>query len=72
MGTEILERRFAAIGARLNIVGPQVGAPRIDVVSGTFDIRFAGSGRQRCGASWTSPHSPPRSQARKYHDCGAR
>jgi len=46
MGTEILERRFAAIGARLNIVGPQVGAPRIDVDSGTFDIRFAGSGRQ--------------------------
>jgi len=46
MGTEVLERRFAAIGARLNVVGPQVGAPRIDVGSGVFDIRFAGSGRQ--------------------------
>jgi hypothetical protein len=44
MGTEVLERRFAAIGARLNVVGPQVGAPRIDVRWGTFDIRFAGSG----------------------------
>jgi hypothetical protein len=46
MSIEVLERRFAAIGARLNIVGPQVGAPRIDVGSGTFDIRFAGGGRR--------------------------
>ena len=27
MSTEVLERRFAAIGARLNVVGPPVGAP---------------------------------------------
>src|ERR687897_642718 len=46
MSTEVLQRRFAAIGARLNIVGPQAGAPRIDVGSGTFDIRFAGGGRR--------------------------
>jgi hypothetical protein len=49
MGTEVLQRRFAAIGARLNVVGRQVGAPRIDVGSdalGLFDIRFAGSGRR--------------------------
>jgi len=49
MGTEVLERRFAAMGARLNIVGPPVGAPRIDVGSDArgefFDVRFAGSGR---------------------------
>ena len=31
MCTEVLERRFAAIGARLNVGGPRVGAPRIDV-----------------------------------------
>jgi hypothetical protein len=49
MGTEVLERRFAAIGARLNVVGPPAGAPRIDVGSDArgefFDVRFAGSGR---------------------------
>jgi hypothetical protein len=49
MGTEILERRFAAIGARLNVVGPPAGAPRIDVSSDGrgefFDVRFAGTGR---------------------------
>src|SRR5438093_3529259 len=49
MGTEVLERRFAAIGARLNVVGPPAGAPRIDVGSNArgefFDVRFAGSGR---------------------------
>ncbi len=49
MGTEVLERRFAAIGARLNVVGPPTGAPRIDVGSDArgefFDIRFEGSGR---------------------------
>src|SRR5207302_8407580 len=48
MSTEVLERRFAAIGARLNIVGPPAGAPRIDVGSDgrgeVFDVRFAGSG----------------------------
>jgi hypothetical protein len=46
MGTEVLERRFAAIGARLNVVGPQVGTPRIDVGSDTFEVRFAGRGRR--------------------------
>ena len=49
MGTEALERRFAAIGARLNVVGPPAGAPRIDVRSDGrgefFDVRFAGTGR---------------------------
>ena len=49
MGTEVLERRFAAIGARLNIVGPPAGSPRIDVRSDPrgefFDIRFGGGGR---------------------------
>ena len=49
MGTEVLERRFAAIGARLNVVGPPAGTPRIDVGSDArgeyFDVRFAGSGR---------------------------
>jgi hypothetical protein len=49
MGIEVLERRFAAIGARLNVVGPPGGAPRIDVGADArgefFDVRFAGSGR---------------------------
>ncbi len=50
MGTEVLERRFAAIGARLNVVGPWSGVPRIDVGSdarGEFiDTRFEDSGRR--------------------------
>ena len=49
MRTEVLERRFAAIGARLNVSGPPTGALRIDVRSDGrgefFDVRFAGSGR---------------------------
>ena len=49
MRPEVLERRFAAIGARLNVVGPTAGAPRIDVGSDArgefFDVRFAGRGR---------------------------
>jgi hypothetical protein len=49
MATEVLERRFAVIGARLDVVGPPAGAPRIDVRSDArgefFDVRFAGSGR---------------------------
>jgi hypothetical protein len=49
MGTEVLQRRFAAIGARVNVVGSPAGAPRIDVGSDTrgefFDVRFAGDGR---------------------------
>ena len=49
MGTEVLKRRFAAIGARLNVVGPPIGAPRIglgwDARGEFFDVRFAGNGR---------------------------
>ena len=49
MSTEVLERRFAVIGARLNVVGPPVGAPRIglgwDARGEFFDVRFAGNGR---------------------------
>jgi hypothetical protein len=48
MGIEVLERRFAAIGARLNVVGPPGGSPRIDVGADArgefFDVRFAGTG----------------------------
>ena len=48
MGTEVLERRFATIGARLNVVGRPTGAPRIDIDRDTrgefFDVRFAGTG----------------------------
>jgi hypothetical protein len=50
MGTEVLERRFAAIGARLNVVGPLAGTPRIDVGSDArgefFDVRFADTGHR--------------------------
>jgi hypothetical protein len=46
--TEVLERRFAAMGARMKVAGPARGTPRIDVRSDGrgeyFDIRFAGSG----------------------------
>jgi len=49
MRTEVLERRFAAIGARVDVVGPALGAPRIDVRSDgrgeLFDISFAGDGK---------------------------
>lgn len=49
MGTEVLERRFATIGGRLNVVGRPVGSPRIDVARDTrgefFDVRFPGTGR---------------------------
>ena len=48
--TEVLQRRFAAIGARVHVARPQQGAPRIDVVRDRdgerFDIRFAGRGDQ--------------------------
>jgi hypothetical protein len=48
--TEVLERRFGAIGARVHVARPQQGAPRIDVVRDRdcerFDIRFAGRGDQ--------------------------
>ena len=46
MSTQVLERRFAAIGARLKLVGPPAGAARIDVRSDSrgefFDVRFDG------------------------------
>jgi hypothetical protein len=47
--SEVLERRFASVGARLSLAdGPWRGAPRIDVLSDTygeyFDVRFAGQG----------------------------
>jgi len=42
---DVLERRFAAMGARVSLPDrPWCGAPRIDVVRGGFDISFAGSG----------------------------
>jgi hypothetical protein len=48
MNTEILERRFAAIGARVKVSGDRHGAPQIDVRSDRrgefFDVRFAGRG----------------------------
>jgi hypothetical protein len=48
---EVLERRFAAMGARLSLAErPWRGAPRIDVRSDAqgelFDIRFDGNGRE--------------------------
>ena len=49
MGIETLERRFAAVGARLKVAaGPWRGDPRIDIRIDArgeyFDIRFAGGG----------------------------
>jgi hypothetical protein len=42
MSGELLERRFAAIGARVRIAdGPWRGEPRIDVRGGSFHIGFA-------------------------------
>ena len=42
---EVLERRFAAMGARLSLPErPWRGAPRINVARGGFSIRFTGSG----------------------------
>jgi hypothetical protein len=50
MSSETLERRFAAIGARLKVAGrPWRGAPRIDIRSDArgeyFDLRFTGGER---------------------------
>jgi hypothetical protein len=46
MTMEIVERRFAEIGARVKATGPPVGDPRIDVRPDRrgefFDVRFAG------------------------------
>jgi hypothetical protein len=48
MGTEILERRFAAIGARIELAGSGRGTPQLEVRSGRrgefFEVRFAGRG----------------------------
>jgi hypothetical protein len=48
MGTEILERRFAAIGARVKVAGNGCGTPRIDVRADRrgefFEVRFVGRG----------------------------
>jgi hypothetical protein len=44
---EVLERRFAAMGAQLSLPErPWRGVPRIDVAAAGFDIRFAGSGAE--------------------------
>jgi hypothetical protein len=50
MSSEMLERRFAAVGARLKVAeGPWRGEPRIDIRTDArgeyFDIRFAGGDR---------------------------
>ena len=48
MSTEMLERRFATIGARVKVMGDERGAPVIDVRSDRrgefFEVRFAGRG----------------------------
>lgn len=48
MSTEMLERRFARIGARVKVSGDGRGEPRIDVRSDRrgefFEVRFAGRG----------------------------
>ena len=50
MSTDMLERRFATIGARVKIVGNGRGEPRIDVRSDRrgefFELRFAGRGNE--------------------------
>jgi len=49
MANEILMRRFAAIGARVQVIGAPVGVPRLDVRADArgelFDVRFTGNGR---------------------------
>jgi hypothetical protein len=50
MSSEALERRFAAVGARLNVAaGPWRGEPRIDIRRDArgeyFDVGFAGGGQ---------------------------
>jgi hypothetical protein len=48
METEVLQRRFAAIGARIKVAGDACGSPRIDVRSDRrgefFEVRFVGRG----------------------------
>jgi hypothetical protein len=58
MSSELLTRRFAAIGARLAVEpGPWRGAPRLDVRDETFVLGFTGrSPAARC-ATPTTPRS---------------
>jgi hypothetical protein len=48
LGTEMLQRRFAAIGARVQVTGPGRSAPRINVGNDArgeyFDVRLTGHG----------------------------
>jgi hypothetical protein len=48
MSTEMLERRFAAIGARIKVSGDEYGVPQIDIGSDRrgefFEVRFPGRG----------------------------
>lgn len=48
MSSDVLERRFGAIGARLRVTGDRLGAPRIDIASDRrgelFDLTFTGVG----------------------------
>jgi hypothetical protein len=45
VSAELLERRFAVMGARLAVEdGPWLGAPRIDVLPAGFALAFAGGG----------------------------
>lgn len=48
MSTEVLERRFAAIGARIKVTGNGHGTPQIDIRTDRrgefFEIQFAGRG----------------------------
>src|ERR671914_2634394 len=46
MSTEVLQRRFNEVGAHLQVPDtPWHGAPRLDVLGSTFDVRF-GRGRE--------------------------
>ena len=47
MSTQVLERRFAAIGARLKLVGPPLGSPRIDVNGGMQPVAHGLNGTRR-------------------------
>ena len=65
MGTEVLERRFAAIGARLNVVGPPAGAPRIDVRLGTR-VASSSTSASPAAAAWSSWRSWTSSRADRH------
>src|SRR5436305_10919366 len=58
---EVLERRFAAIGARLKVTGrPGRGVPQIDVGNDRrgefFDLRFNGGDRVELAVADVWPH----------------